>query len=416
MAAKKVVVVGLGRIGLPSAVCFVQAGFEVLGVDVNEGKLRDLEQGEVHPFEPGLKEVVAKSIRSGRLRLSTTPETGDAFILCLPSPLDGNHSCDLTYLGAALDTVAKVLRPGNLLVIETTVPVHTTRDFVIPRLRSAGVDVGSVLVAHAPERITSGKMLEEIRKGDRIIGGVNKEAAEAARDLYRRFVEGEVVLTDASTAELVKLIENTYRDVNIAFANEIALFCDKEGLNAWEAIALANRHPRVNIHTPGPGVGGHCIPVVPYFLAQGTKHSTMILSAREVNDSMPRYIANLILREVADLERPKVALMGVAYKPNASDPINSPALQIRAFLEKERVELLLCDPLIQESELHLVDLAQALTSDCLAFLVAHDVFKHLKPTKPVKGRGTVIDAVNCLSPEVWASRGWTVKGFARGRH
>ncbi len=416
MAAKKVVVVGLGRIGLPSAVCFAQAGFQVLGVDVNEGKLKDLEQGEVHPFEPGLKEIVAKSIRSGRLRLSTTPETGDAFILCLPSPADENQSCDLTYLGAALDTVAKVLRPGNLIVIETTVPVHTTRDFVVPRLRSAGVDVGSVLVAHAPERITSGKMLDEIRKGDRIIGGVTREAAEATRDLYKSFVQGEVVLTDASTAELVKLIENTYRDVNIAFANEIALFCDREGLNAWEAIALANRHPRVNIHTPGPGVGGHCIPVVPYFLAQGTKHNTMILAAREVNDSMPRYIANLILREVADLERPKVALMGVAYKANAYDPINSPALQIRAFLEKERVELLLCDPLIRESELHLVDLAQAMASDCLAFLVAHDVFRQLKPTKPARGRGTVIDAVNCVDPELWASRGWTVKGFAKGRH
>ncbi len=383
---------------------------------MDEARLRSIQAGEVHPLEPGLKDAVASSISSGRLRLSTAPEPADAFVLCLPTPLDEDQHCDLTYLGKGLDEIAKVIRPGNLIVIESTVPVHTTRDFALPRLRSAGVDIDSVLVAYAPERITSGNMLEEMRKGDRIIGGITKAAAEAARDLYRAFVLGEILLTDASTAELVKLIENTYRDVNIALANEIALFCDKEGLNVWEAIALANRHPRVNIHTPGPGVGGHCIPVVPHFLAQATKHSTLILAARQVNDSMPRYIANLILREVADLEKPKVALMGVAYKANAYDPVNSPALQVRAFLEKEKLELVLCDPLVRQTDLHLVDIPEAIASDCVVFLVPHNVFRQIKPGKPVRGRGTVIDAGNCIEAEQWASRGWTVRGFARGRH
>jgi UDP-N-acetyl-D-mannosaminuronic acid dehydrogenase len=345
MALRKVVVVGLGRIGLPTAACLAEGGLDVLGVDINEGRIKDIAQGKIVPVEPGLSELVSKSIGSGNLRLATKPEGGDAFLLCLPTNLDDQNRCDLSHITSALESLAPVIRPGNLLVLESTVPVHTTRDLVVPFLKSKGVETGKILFAHAPERIISGSMLDEIRKDDRIIGGTSTEAAEAARDLYRTFVTGDVLLTDSSTSELVKLIENTYRDINIAFANEIALLCDKEGMNVWEAITLANRHPRVNIHRPGPGVGGHCIPVVPHFLVQGTKHSMTIQAAREVNDSMPRYISNMVLRAVSGVQRPTVALMGVAYKANSGDPINSPTFQVLKHLEGEEVDILVCDPL-----------------------------------------------------------------------
>ena len=415
MHLEKVVVLGLGRIGLPTAACLAEAGFDVLGVDVNEGRLKDIGQGRANNAEPGLSDIVEKSIRSGRLRLSTEPESGDAFLLCLPTLLGENQRCDLSHLASALDSVSQVIRPGNLFILESTVPVHTMRDFVVPRLESNGVETDSILFAYAPERIMSGKMLEEIRGDDRVIGGISEEAAEEAKDLYRSFVTGEIFLTDASTAELVKLIENIYRDVNIAFANEVALLCDKEGIDAWEAISLANRHPRVNIHRPGPGVGGHCIPVVPYFLAQGTKHSILIQASRKVNEAMPRYISNLIMRSVSGIQKPTVTLMGVAYKPNTPDPVNSPTLQVLKHLEGENLEVLLYDPLVQRSDVQLVDLNQALSSDCLVFLIGHDVFKDLQPVKPRRGRGTVIDAANCIDLERWAAEGWTVRAFGKGR-
>ncbi len=410
----KVVLLGLGRIGLPTAACLAEAGLEVLGVDINEDRLREIREGLLDRREPGLAEAVSRSLASGRLSLSTTPRAADVFLLCLPTPLSSENTCDLSYLKAGVDSIAGLLEPGNLVIVESTVPVHTTRDFVLPRLRSLKVDVDSIMVAYAPERIISGAMMEEIRRDDRVIGGITPEAAKAARDLYKTFVKGRMFLTDSSTAELVKLIENTYRDVNIAFANEVALFCDRHGINAWEAIALANRHPRVNIHTPGPGVGGHCIPIVPHFLAQVTRHSRMISAAREVNDSMPRYVSNMVSRAVIGLEKPTVALMGVAYKANSTDSINSPALQILEFLKRERLRVVMCDPLVERTAFPLVEVEEAMRSDCLVFLVAHDIFQDISPAPPHKGWGIVIDLANCLDLDAWASEGWQVQGFARG--
>ncbi len=415
MAVERVVVMGLGRIGLPTAACLAEVGFDVLGVDIDKERLNDIREGKVDPAEPGLGELVRDSLGSGRLRLSTEPEEADAFLLCLPTPLSDDKTCEMKYIESVLGSIAPLLSPGNLVILESTVPVHTTRDYVVPRLKSMGADVGSIHVAYAPERIMSGKMLDEIRDDDRVVGGITQEAAEAARDLYKTFVNGQILLTDTSTAELAKLIENTYRDVNIAFANEMALFCDREGIDAWQAIQLANRHPRVNIHRPGPGVGGHCIPIVPHFIAQGTKHRMMIESARTVNDAMPRYVTNLILRAVSGTQRPRITLMGVAYKPNSSDPVNSPALQIMELLNREDIEVLLCDPLVHRPDLKMVDLPEALRSDCLVFLMGHDVFKELDPRNPHRGRGTVIDFANCLDLARWSSKGWNVRGFAMGR-
>ena len=414
MTGEKVVVLGLGRIGLPTAACLARAGYEVLGVDVSESRLGEIEEGRLDKIEPGLTDLVSRVVSSGQLRLAKEPEEGDVFLLCLPTPLGDDLTCNLGYLEAALESIAGILSEGNLVILESTVPVHTTRDMVVPKLASMGVDVESILFAYAPERIISGKMLEEIRKDDRIVGGTTAEAAEAAGKLYKSFVEGVIFLTDSSTAELAKLIENTYRDINIAFANEIALFCEREGLDAWKAIALANRHPRVDIHRPGPGVGGHCIPVVPYFLAQGTKHSSMIHSARQVNDSMPRYVANLVLRTVSGTQNPRVALMGVSYKPNSSDTINSPAVQILEHLSKEDLEVVLCDPLVTGSDLDLVSVEEAMGSDCIVFLLPHEVFKELKPTSPRRGRGSLIDFTHGIDLNIWAEKGWNVYGFASG--
>ena len=413
MAGKKVVLLGLGRIGLPTAACLAQAGYDVLGVDIDEQRLRDIGEGNLDRNEPGLLELVDWAIKSGRLRLSTGPEKGDIFLLCLPTSLARDLTCNLDYLESALESIAGVLEENNLVILESTVPVHTTRDMVVPKLESLGVDVGSILFAYAPERIISGKMLEEIKKDDRIVGGTTPGAAEAAGKLYQSFVKGQIFLTDSSTAELVKLIENTYRDVNIAFANEVALFCEREGLDAWQAIGLANRHPRVNIHQPGPGVGGHCIPVVPYFLAQSTKHSSMIHSARQVNDSMPRYVANIILRAISGTQNPIVALMGVSYKPNSSDPINSPALQVMDHLKRENLEVLLCDPLVSNSNLDLVSIDEAMAADCIVFLLPHDIFRELKPSGPRRGRGSLIDITHAIDLDTWALKGWNVIGFAR---
>ncbi len=415
MAPRKVSVLGLGRIGLPTAACLAEAGFEVVGVDIDHARLDAISAGEIDASEPGLRQLVELGLSSGRLRLRTEPEPADVFILCLPTPLAKDNRCDLDALDGALRSVAGVIGSGNLIVLESTVPVHTTRDHVLPLLRSLGLSTGVILVAYAPERIMSGRMLEELRNGDRIIGGITPAAADAAKNLYSRFVKGNIHLTDTSTAELVKIIENTYRDINIAFANEIALFCDREGMDAWRAIELANRHPRVHIHQPGPGVGGHCIPVVPYFLAQATKHNTMINSARQVNESMPRYLANMILREVAELERPKVAIMGASYKANTRDPINSVAQQVLRHLEGEDLQVVICDPLVHEPGLNLVDLPEALTADCLVFLVRHDIFRELDPPKPFRGRGTVIDGADCIDLQRWEAQGWTARGFAKAK-
>ena len=415
MTGERVVVLGLGRIGLPTAACLAQAKYDVLGVDIGESRLRDIQDGRLDEKEPGLVELVNRVMKSGRLRLSDRPEAGDVFLLCLPTPLNEDLTCNLEYLENALESIAEYLTEGNLVILESTVPVNTTRDMVVPKLESLGVNVNSIHFAYAPERIISGRMLEEIKNDDRVVGGTTPEAAEAAEKLYKSFVRGQIYLTDASTAELVKLIENTYRDINIAFANEIALFCEREGLSAWEAIDLANHHPRVHIHRPGPGVGGHCIPIVPFFLAQATKHSTMIHSARQVNDSMPRYVTNLILRTISGTQRPKVALMGVAYKPNSSDPINSPALQILDLLKREDLDVLLCDPQITQSDLDLVSLEEALGSDCVVFLIPHDEFKEIKPTAPRRGRGSLIDITNCIDLDLWTSNGWNAIGFARGQ-
>ncbi len=413
MSAERIAVIGLGRIGLPTAACFADAGFHVLGFDVDEDRIRQLLAEELDGREPGLAELVSRVLSSGKLRLSTRLEPADTFILCLPTPLDDLNRCDLSYLEKGLEFLAPVLRHGNLVVLESTVPVHTTRDFVAPKLTELGVNTDSILIAYAPERIISGRMLHEIRSNDRVIGGLTHAAAERAKSLYSSFVKGEIVLTDSSTAELVKLIENTYRDINIAFANEVALFSDREGIDVWEAVSLANRHPRVHIHTPGAAVGGHCIPVVPYFLAQSTRHSTLIRTARDVNEAMPRYISNLVMRAVDGIERPRVTLMGAAYKPNVSDTINSPAAQILPYLQGENVQVSVCDPLVDDANWSLVDVDQALESDCIVFLVAHDVFKEMDPRPPAKGRGKVIDATGSIDLSKWASQGWLIHAFGR---
>lgn len=415
MVVKKVNVIGLGRIGLPTAACLADAGLGVRGVDIDQDRLESIAEGRLDRLEPGLIQVVQKGISSGLLELSDRPAEGDAFILCLPTPLSEGGDCDLSFLESALGPLAQVLRKRNLVVLESTVPVHTTRDFVVPKLADLGADTTEVLFAYAPERITSGRMLEELRKGDRVIGGLTPEAAEAARELYACFVQGEVILTDSSTAELVKLMENIYRDVNIAFANEVALFCDREGIDAWEAIRLANRHPRVNVHRPGPGVGGHCIPVVPHFLAKATSHDIVIRAAREVNDSMPRYVANLVSRAVSGIPSPRVAIMGVAFKPNSSDPINSPAMHVAQLLGAQGLSVMMCDPLVEDPETETVGLEEATGADCLVFLMAHDIFRELVPTNPRKGRGIVVDIANCINLDAWAKKGWHVIGFARGR-
>jgi len=413
MPIQDIIVVGMGRIGLPTAACLADSGYHVVGVDIDDEKVKSIRKGGVDQAEPGLSELLNRVLDSGSLRVVADPEGGDAFVLCLPTLLNEDNTCDLSCLSAAMDSLSGLLEPGNLVVLESTVPVNTTRDFLVPGFRDLGVETDDIDFAYAPERITSGNMLDELRNQDRIIGGITRRAAERAKIVYSSFVDGEIVLTDASTAELVKLAENTYRDINIAFANEIALFCEREGLDAQEAIALANRHPRVNIHRPGPAVGGHCIPVVPYFLAQNTTYDVMIRAARSVNESMPRHIANLVLRAVSGVEHPVVALMGVAYKADSSDPVNSPAIQVMGHLTGEGLEILLYDPLVRHPDIDIASLRKALSADCIVFLVAHSEFRKLDPVKPRRGMGTLIDAADCIDVAAWGEEGWLVEPFGR---
>ncbi len=412
MGRKKIIILGMGRIGLPTAACLANAGHQVLGVDIDQRKVADIREGRIDGKEPGLSEMVLSAMESGTLRISTEPVRGDVFLLCLPTLLKEDRTCDLSAISSAMDSISNVISPGNLIILESTVPVHTTRDFLIPGLEKRGVDTCKVLFAYAPERIMSGRMLEEIRKDDRIIGVTSEKAAKLAREVYESFVEGDIFITDTSTAELVKLAENTYRDINIAYANEVALFCQREGIDARRAIELANRHPRVEIHRPGPGVGGHCIPVVPHFLAQNNSYDMMIKAARKVNESMPRYIANMITRTISGAEQPKVSLMGMAYKSGSGDTVNSPGLQILEHLQGERMEILLCDPLVRNQEMDLVEMEEALSSDCIVFLVAHQQFKEIDPPKPKKAMATVIDTANCIEPRKWIRQGWKIKRFA----
>jgi UDP-N-acetyl-D-mannosaminuronic acid dehydrogenase len=351
---KRLCIVGLGYIGLPTAAVFADNGIEVIGVDVNAAVVDSVNQGRPHIVELELDVLLRKVVHAGTLRASMKPEPADAFIVAVPTPIVGEHKPDLSYIEAAARAIAPLLSVGNLVILESTSPVGTTeqlsrllsaqrRDLTFPH--DTG-ELSDIRVAHCPERVLPGQVLREVVENDRVIGGVTRKCAQAAMSLYRVFVKGAIHLTHARTAEMAKLAENAYRDVNIAFANELSMICDRQRINVWDLIRLANLHPRVNILQPGPGVGGHCIAVDPWFIvAADPVNSRLIRTAREVNDAKPRFVVEKVKAAAHTLREPIIACLGLSYKANVHDLRESPAIEIVRQLAEERVgELLVVEP------------------------------------------------------------------------
>jgi len=379
---KTICVIGLGYIGLPTASLFATHGHSVLGVDVSERVVETINKGEIHIEEPGLFTLAQAAVKSGNLKASLTPEKSDIYIICVPTPLTNEKAADISYVEDALKGIIPHLKEGDLVILESTSPPGTCRDLLAPMIEEAGFKVGEEIhLAHCPERVLPGKILRELVQNARIIGGMTPKCAEITRELYAGLVEGEIYLTDCTTAEMAKIMENTYRDVNIALANELGHLCEKVGISAWDVIDLANKHPRVNMHLPGPGVGGHCISVDPWFLVDKFPDEANIINmARSINDRQPGKVAGGVMKTLSDrgINDPKVALFGVSYKGNVDDTRESPALEIIKIL-KNKVDLRIYDPHVKGgigSEMSSLDEAIS-GADVLLIVTDHTDFRFL---------------------------------------
>lgn len=359
---KHICVIGLGYIGLPTAATFAAHGVKVTGVDVNQHAVDMINQGKVHIVEPDLDALVKDVVEKGLLSAQTTPVAADAYIVAVPTPFKDDHQPDLKYIEAASKALAPYLVKGNLVILESTSPVGATEqmaawlsearpDLTFPEQAAQAADI---LIAHCPERVLPGKVLQELISNDRIIGGMTQRCSAAASDLYKTFVQGGCIETNARTAEMCKLTENSFRDVNIAFANELSVICEKLDINVWELIALANRHPRVNILQPGPGVGGHCIAVDPWFIVAKTpEQARLIRTAREVNDAKPEWVIDQVKIKIAEflqvnpektIKDVTIACYGLAFKPDIDDLRESPALEISKKLAEQGFNILAVEP------------------------------------------------------------------------
>ncbi|MCL6520084.1 MAG: nucleotide sugar dehydrogenase [Armatimonadetes bacterium] len=376
---EQICVLGLGYIGLPTATLAASSGYKVRGVDIDPNVIDCLSAGRAHIAEPELQASVARVIADGSLTVSSSPCPADVFLIAVPTPIKEDKTADLNCVTHAAQMISENLQNGALVIVESTVPPGTTSNVVIPILEESGLSAGKdFYVAYCPERVLPGKIIIELMNNDRVIGGLNTESAVRAARFYRRFVRADMYITNLITAEIVKLVENAFRDVNVAFANEISLISQQLGANVWEVIDLANKHPRVNILNPGPGVGGHCIAVDPWFLVESVPEATaLIKAARQLNDSMPERIISWVESVVPP--GAKIACLGAAYKANVGDTRESPALRIIYSLKEKGYELYVVDPYVENlNGLVLVSLNEALDSaDCLLLLVDHDEFKSL---------------------------------------
>ncbi|RUO37299.1 UDP-N-acetyl-D-mannosamine dehydrogenase [Aliidiomarina shirensis] len=382
---KSICVVGLGYIGLPTAALLANHGYSVLGIDVAPEVVEVINNGNIHIVEPELDAYVAKAVASKQLSASLKAQPADVFILAVPTPFHDGHVPNIDYVIAATRSISGVVKEGDIVILESTSPVGTTEK-VEEVLKDEGVDTSSLFIAHCPERVLPGHIMRELVENDRIVGGLTEESGEKVADFYRTFVSGDVLVTDARTAEMAKLTENSFRDVNIAFANELSILCDKFQIDVWELIRLANRHPRVNILQPGTGVGGHCIAVDPWFIVHaGGEDARIIRAAREINDYKTEWVIERILREVMMFteergKAPSVACMGLAFKPNIDDLRESPALEVFQALVRDNADVLAVEPnLKRHKSIVLTDYHNAaISADIVVYLVAHNEFKHLK--------------------------------------
>lgn len=385
MQSNTICVMGLGYIGLPTAALLANRRYQVHGVDVVQSTVDTINQGKIHIVEPDLDTFVRSAVNSGNLVADTKPKESDIFIIAVPTPFHEGYVPNIDYVISATECIAPYVKEGNIVILESTSPVGTTEK-VAKVLQSKGVDIGKVHIAHCPERVLPGQIMRELVENDRIVGGLNKEATQATADFYKTFVSGNILQTDSKTAEMAKLTENSYRDVNIAFANELSILSDKFDINVWELISLANRHPRVNILQPGAGVGGHCIAVDPWFIVHaGGEDAKIIRTAREVNNYKTEWAIEKIKNEALMFEKEngikaKIACMGLAFKPNIDDMRESPALYITRRLISEGMEVFPVEPNIKSmNEFEIVKDEDAINdADIIVFLVAHDEFKGIR--------------------------------------
>lgn len=381
---KKVCVIGLGYIGLPTAALLANRGYEVHGVDVVQSTVDTINRGEIHIIEPELDTFVRSAVNSGKLKASLVPDNADVFIIAVPTPFHDGYVPNIDYVVSATKAISSYINDENIIILESTSPVGTT-ELVERTLKEENVNTSKLYIAHCPERVLPGHIMRELVENDRIVGGLTRESTLKAVDFYKTFVSGEVLSTDAKTAEMAKLTENSFRDTNIAFANELSMLCDKFDINVWELISLANRHPRVNILQPGAGVGGHCIAVDPWFIVHaGGETAKMIKTAREVNTYKTEWAIEKIKNAAFKFEsqngrKAKIACMGLAFKPDIDDLRESPALYIARRLKAEGLEIFAVEPNIKShKEFEIVDYKEAIKkADIVTFLVAHKEFRNL---------------------------------------
>lgn len=416
---KKICILGLGYVGLPTASIFAAHGYHVVGVDSDVDKIKKISDGMIHIKESGLGTLVQAALKSKHLVVQVAPEKADVFIICVPTPIDDKtKEADLSFVSSATESILSHISEGNLVILESTVPPMTTQNLVIPILERSGLIPGeNLFVAYCPERVLPGKILTELVKNNRIIGGIDSNSAEKAKELYKSFVEGEIHITDLTTAEMVKLMENTYRDVNIALANEYMKVSERIGIDVWKAISLANKHTRVNIHNPGPGVGGHCIAVDPWFIIDVDETNTrLIKTARETNDDIPDFVVKVIEKELEGIAKPIVTIFGVAYKGNVGDTRGSPAIKIISNLLDRDYAVKIYDPLVEEFEYERMPLNDAVTdSDCIVVLADHKIFNTLNFSSiySLMRNKNIIDTKNCLSSN-WGKVGFNIRILGNG--
>ncbi|GIW21439.1 MAG: UDP-N-acetyl-D-mannosamine dehydrogenase [Candidatus Sericytochromatia bacterium] len=408
----KICVMGLGYIGLPTSSLFATNGIKVIGVDINKHVVDTINSGDIHIEEPGLKTLVSAAVKSGNLVASLEPQEADAFIIAVPTPFKHSDNvikeADMSYVELAMKMILPYLKKGNLVILESTSPIGTCEKLLKPIIESANFSVGEdIYLAHCPERVLPGKILKEAISNARIIGGINEKSSKLAEKLYRTFVEGEIYLTNATTAEMCKLMENTYRDVNIALANELANICSKIGINAWEVIEYANKHPRVNIHSPGPGVGGHCISVDPWFIIEKFPNEANIIKlCRITNDNQPKNVVNFIKKIDQEIEIKKITIMGITYKGNVDDTRESPAIEVINLLKEnfDNISISIYDPHVKDKKFEISNLEDAFKNSDLALLLTnHNDFKYLSPDEigKIMNKKIIYDTRNCLDLSKW---------------
>ena len=425
MNFQKICFIGLGYIGLPTASTFAIHGLKVLGVDINPHIINTLNKGEIHIHEPGLRDVVTQAIHSGNFSFSTQVEEADAFIIAVPTPFKDNELgeyngekyklADMRAVTSATEAILPHLRQGNLVILESTSPPLTTLNLVKPILERSGLKAGvDFYLCYSPERVLPGQILRELIENARVVGGVTPESAKAGHDLYATFVKGEIIETDSTTAEMVKIMENTTRDVNIAIANEFSRLAEKFGVDVWEAISLANRHPRINILNPGPGVGGHCISVDPWFFVEAAPELTpLIYHARMVNDGQPHFVVEKVKQALGEIKNKKIAALGLAYKPDVDDLRESPATEVVHLLQNAGAQVKAWEPFKPDADMKGIDMAPDLEAalkdaDAIVLLVNHTEFKNFKPEDiAIKTSARVI--IDCV--HAWDVDEWTNAGF-----